>query len=79
MLWKQLDLNPGWPVFVGVMVYRKNRREVRRFCLPHEHRAVANGMSQCFSVGGNRGKCGQDLLERFLFSVTEEVPGISNA
>lgn len=76
MLWKQLDLNPGR---VGVGVYRRSCHEVRRFCLPRAHRAVANGMSQCFSVGEVEGRCRQDLLERFSFSVTKAVPGISNA
>lgn len=52
MLWKQLDWNPEWPLFVSVVVHRGSCREVGRCSLPHEQRVVANGMSQCFIVWG---------------------------
>lgn len=52
--------------------------EVGRLRLPQEQRVVANAMSQCFTVGENGGRCGQDLLERGSFPVIKEVPGISN-
>lgn len=52
MLWKQLDWNPEWPLFVSVVVHRGSCREVGRCSLPHEQRVVANGMSQCFTVWG---------------------------
>lgn len=63
MLWKQLDLNPEWPVSVGVAVYNSICRGVGRLILPHEQRVVANGKSPSFTVAGEMGDTWQDRLE----------------
>ena len=49
-------LDPEWPVFVSVTAYST---EIGRLSLPQEQRVVANGMSQCFTVGEDGGNVGR--------------------
>lgn len=60
-LWKQLDLNPVWPVFVSAVVYRKSCIEIERLSLSYELRVLANGMSQRSTVQG----AGKDVGRTF--------------